>query len=197
VDVGAMTFPPQVDVIERHVRDAVEKGARVLTGGRLREGPGRFWEPTVLTDVDHSMQCMTEETFGPTLPVMRVRDEDEAVRLANDSRYGLNSSVFTRDVEKGERIARRIRAGNVCVNDALMNYAAQEAPFAGAGESGLGARHGAKGIQKYCEPQTILVTRFAGKSDPTMMPYTPRAARLIERLVVMLYRRPPRRYRTR
>ena len=91
------------------------------------------------------MKIMTEETFGPTLPIMKVRDADEAVRLANDSRYGLNSSVFTKDVAKGERIARRLEAGNACVNDALMNYLAQEAPFGGTSESGLGARHGAAG----------------------------------------------------
>jgi acyl-CoA reductase-like NAD-dependent aldehyde dehydrogenase len=197
VEVGAMTFPPQVEVVERHVRDAVEKGARVVTGGRLREGPGRFYEPTVLTGVDHSMECMTEETFGPTLPIMKVRDEEEALRLANDTRYGLNSSVFTRDVEKGERIARRLSAGNVCVNDALMNYAAQEATFEGARESGLGARHGPRGIQKYCEAQTILVTRFGASREPAMFPNTPRNARFFERAIALMYGRVPRRYRTR
>ena len=107
------------------------------------------------------MKVMTDETFGPLLPVMKVRDAEEAIELANDTRYGLNSSVFTQDVEKGERIARRLSAGNACVNDALMNYLAQEAPFGGTGESGLGARHGADGIRKYCSRQTILITRFA------------------------------------
>ena len=96
VDVGAVTFPPQAEIVERHVKDAVDKGARVLVGGKRRQGQGRFFEPTVLTEVDHTMQVMTDETFGPVLPVMKVADADEAVRLANDSRYGLNSSVFTR-----------------------------------------------------------------------------------------------------
>ncbi len=86
-----MTFPPQIETIERHIRDAVDKGAEVLTGGKQKTGSGRFFEPTVLTNVDHTMAIMTEETFGPTLPIMKVRDTDEAVRLANDSRYGLNS----------------------------------------------------------------------------------------------------------
>jgi acyl-CoA reductase-like NAD-dependent aldehyde dehydrogenase len=189
VDVGAMTFPSQIDVVDRHVKDAVEKGARVLTGGKRGEGPGLFYEPTVLVDVDHSMACMTEETFGPTLPIMKVRDEDEAVRLANDSPYGLDSSVFTRDVEKGERVARRIEAGATCVNDALMNYFAQEAPFAGMKESGLGARHGTAGIRKYCRSQTILVTRFAPSKDPTMFPNSPKKAKLLERALVLMYGR--------
>src|SRR5918911_2408085 len=134
-----MTSPPQVETVERHVEDTKAKGAKVVVGGSRGQHDGGYWyEPTVLGDVDHTMDCMKEETFGPTLPIMKVRDEEEAIRLANDSRYGLNSSVFTKDLEKGERIARRIRAGNVCVNDALMNYLAQEAPFEGARESGLG-----------------------------------------------------------
>jgi acyl-CoA reductase-like NAD-dependent aldehyde dehydrogenase len=189
VDVGAITFPPQMETIERHVRDAVDKGARVVAGGGRRDGPGRFFAPTVLVDVDHSMACMTEETFGPTLPIMRVRDEEEAIRLANGTRYGLGASVFTRDAARGERVARRIEAGNVWVNDALMSYAAQEAPFGGMGESALGARHGAEGIRKYCRPQTILVTRFALKRDPTMFPNSALRSRLFGALMVLLWGR--------
>ena len=124
VDVGAMTHPPQVDIVRSHVQDAIDKGAEVLVGGKAPEGPGQFFEPTVLTGVDHTMKIMTDETFGPTLPIMKVRDADEAVQLANDSRYGLNSSVFSKDVAKGEAVARRLEAGNACVNDALMNYLA-------------------------------------------------------------------------
>ncbi|HEY2603976.1 MAG TPA: aldehyde dehydrogenase family protein [Thermoleophilaceae bacterium] len=189
VDVGAMTFPPQLDRVEAHVKDALAKGARVLTGGKRADGPGRFYEPTVLVDVDHTMDCMTEETFGPTLPIMKVRDEDEAVRMANDSRYGLNSSVFTRDVEKGERVARQVEAGSTCVNDALMNYLAQEAPFAGMKGSGMGARHSAMGISKFAQPQTILVTRFSPSKDPTMYPNTAKKAKMMEKAVVLMYGR--------
>ena len=192
VEIGAVTFPPQVDTIERHIRDAVDKGAKVLAGGKLRAGPGRFFEPTILTDVDHTMAVMTEETFGPVLPLMKVRDEEEAIRLANDSRYGLNSSVFTTDVEKGERVARRLEAGNACVNDALINYLAHEAPFGGTHESGIGVRHGPEGIRKYCSSQTILITRFGPKREPTMFPNRAWKARLFEGLMVLLLGRRPR-----
>ena len=139
-DVGSMTFPPQVDIVERHVRDAVDKGARVLVGGeRGHEGQGGYWfEPTVLVDVDHTMECMREETFGPTLPIMKVADAEEAIRLANDSPYGLGASVFSKDVARGEAVARRIEAGAVCVNDAIVNYAALELPMGGAKASGHG-----------------------------------------------------------
>ena len=105
--------------------------------------------------------------------------------------------MFTRDVEKGERIARELSAGNACVNDALINYGATELPFGGTGESGIGVRHGAQGIQKYCEVQSVLVTRFAPKRDIYMYPYTPAKSKLVERFSVLLYGRVPRRFRNR
>jgi acyl-CoA reductase-like NAD-dependent aldehyde dehydrogenase len=189
VDVGAMTNPPQMDIVAGHVQDAIDKGAEVPVGGKAASGPGQFFEPTVLTGVDHTMKIMTEETFGPTLPIMKVRDADEAVRLANDSRYGLNSSVFSKDVAKGEAVARRLDAGNACVNDALMNYLALEAPFGGSRESGLGARHGAPGIRKYAATQTILITRFGPKREITMFPNKATTAKLFEKLMVLMWGR--------
>jgi acyl-CoA reductase-like NAD-dependent aldehyde dehydrogenase len=190
VEVGAITFAPQLDVIKDHVADAVQKGARVLTGGQQAGGPGRFFEPTVLVDVDHSMKIMTEETFGPTLPIMKVRDADEAVRLANDTPYGLASSVFSRDTRRGEEIARRIEAGATTVNDAMINYAALELPMGGAKASGLGSRHGAGGIRKYCSQQAIVVTpRLALKREVHMFPYKPRTSRLLGRFFKFLYGR--------
>ena len=190
VEIGAMTFPPQMEIVDAHVQDAIKKGARVLTGGHRGAGPGMFYEPTVLVDVDHTMDCMTEETFGPTLPIMKVADADEAVRLANDSPYGLAASVFTKDTTKGEAIARRIESGAVCVNDAMMNYVALELPMGGAKASGLGSRHGAGGIRKYCSQQAILITpRLALKRDVHMFPYTKRGTHMIRRVLKFLYGR--------
>ncbi len=189
VDVGAVTSPPQVDLIDEHVQDAVSKGARALVGGHRGEGPGDFYEPTLLVDVDHSMEAMTEETFGPTLPVMKVRDADEAVRLANDSPYGLQASVWTKDVSKGERIARQIEAGAVCVNDAQLNYFALELPMGGWKASGLGSRHGADGIRKYTKRQSILVTRLAPKRELHQFPYRAGRTKLLARLLRLVYGR--------
>ncbi len=151
VEVGAITFPPQLETIKDHVADAVQKGARVLAGGHEVQGAGRFYEPTLLVDVDHSMKIMTEETFGPTLPIMKVSDAEEAVRLANDSRYGLGASVFTRDTARGEAIARRLEAGSANVNDALINYTVLELPMGGAKAFGawLAPRRG-------WDPQVLL-----------------------------------------
>jgi len=189
VEVGAITFPPQLEIIESHVADAVEHGATVRTGGRRGDGPGLFFEPTVLTDVDHSMRCMREETFGPTLPVMRVRDEQEAVALANDSDYGLQASVFTKDLDKGHRVARQIQAGAVCINDALLNYMVFGAPMGGWKSSGVGSRHGAQGIRKYCRTRTVMAARHVPKKDVFMFPYSPRRSKLLSRFVKLVYGR--------
>ncbi|HZU61023.1 MAG TPA: aldehyde dehydrogenase family protein [Solirubrobacteraceae bacterium] len=192
VDVGAVTFPPQMEVVEGHVQDALDKGARVLVGGQRRPGQGRFYEPTVLVDVDHSMKIMTEETFGPTLPIMKVSDAEEALRLANDTAYGLQASVWTRDIERGEALARRVEAGAVCVNDAQVNYSALNLPMGGWKSSGLGTRHGAGGIRKYTQTQSLLVTRLAPKRDLHMFPYSRLRTRLLHRLLKLLYGRGPR-----
>jgi Aldehyde dehydrogenase family len=173
VDVGAIIFPPQLELIEAHVRDAVAKGARVVTGGERGDGPGRFYRPTVLAEVDHSMRCMVEETFGPTLPVMRVRDAEQAIELANDGPYGLQASVWTRDHERGERIARRVEAGTAMVNDAQLNYAALELPMGGWKASGLGSRHGPDGIRKYAKRQSLMITPgHAPSRDAHHFPYS-------------------------
>ena len=190
VDVGAVTFPAQLDIVTRHVEDARAAGARITAGGHGRDDHGRYFEPTVLADVDHSMSCMTEETFGPTLPIMRVRDAEDAIAKANDSRYGLAASVWTKDIARGEAIARRMEAGAVCVNDAQLNYLALELPMGGWKESGLGVRHGAAGIRKYTRQQALLVTRFAPmKRDVHMFPYKAGTTKLLGRLLKLLYGR--------
>jgi acyl-CoA reductase-like NAD-dependent aldehyde dehydrogenase len=173
-------------IVERHVRDAIDKGARALTGGKRAE-PGLFYPPTVLVDVDHTMACMREETFGPTLPVMKVADEDEAVRLANDSPYGLNGSVWTQDPERGVRIARRLETGGVSVNNAMATIFQFPLPFGGWKESGVGSRFGgADGLLKYCRRQSVTTERLNLRSELHWYPYTRRRGRLQERLVRLI-----------
>jgi len=191
VEVGAITFPPQLAKIEDHVTDAVDRGARVLVGGHASAaGGGRFYEPTVLVDVDHTMKIMTDETFGPTLPIMKVADAQEALTLANDSPYGLGGSVFTKDIPRGEDIARQMEVGAANVNDAMINYTALELPMGGAKASGLGSRHGPGGIRKYCSQQAIVVTgRLALKREVHMYPYRRRTSKMLMGAFKLLYGR--------
>jgi acyl-CoA reductase-like NAD-dependent aldehyde dehydrogenase len=170
-DYGAMANQAQVDIVKRHVADAVAKGATVLTGGRERPG-GLFYEPTILLDVDHTMDCMREETFGPTLPIMRVADAAEAVRLANDTTYGLSASVWTTDRATGDRVASQLDAGAVNVNDVYINLFQMPIPQGGWGESGLGGGRlgGAEGIRKFCRAKAVTSTRVAPKAEVQWYP---------------------------
>jgi acyl-CoA reductase-like NAD-dependent aldehyde dehydrogenase len=191
-DVGAMTSPNQSAIVEDHVDDALASGARALTGGNRVDGPGDYFEPTVLVDVDHSMKVMREETFGPVLGVMKVRDAEEALRLANDSRYGLSGSVFG-ERGRAERLARRVECGAVNVNDVLVNYLATDVPMGGWKQSGIGYRHGAPGIRKFCRTESLVITRFGGKREPSWYPYTRSRRGLVSRIARAFYARDWRR----
>ena len=157
---GALIDEAQVAVTERHVADALAKGAKVLTGGKRPSGPGTFYEPTVLVDVDHSMACMTDETFGPTLPIMKVSSVAEAVRLANDSQYGLSAAVFSRNLDRANDVALQLDCGGVNINDVISNLMCTTAPMGGWKTSGIGARFGGpEGLRKYCRIETVVAPR--------------------------------------
>lgn len=190
VDIGSMTSPRQIEIIERHLEDARQRGARVLVGGHRRADlPGIFFEPTVVTGADHSMSLMTEETFGPVIPIMRFRTEDEALAFANETRYGLSSSVWTRDRKRARRFARRIQAGNVCINDVIISYAVSDVPFGGVRDSGIGHRHAEKGIQKFCQIHSVVEERIGLKREPIWYPYSETSQRFLTRAMNFTFRR--------
>lgn len=161
-DIGPIISPPQIDIIEAHVRDALEKGARVVRGGRRAgvETGGIYYEPTLLVDVNHSMAIMQEETFGPILPVMRVADEAAALAAANDSRYGLHGSVWSASRERGARFASQFRSGTVAVNDVAVNFITPNLAFGGIGDSGFGSTFGPEGLRTFCYPRSITSARL-------------------------------------
>ncbi len=148
-DVGPLIHENQIRIVEEHVEDARARGARLLTGGiRLSDLGQNFYAPTLLANVDHSMRVMREETFGPVLPVMPFDSEDEAVRLANDSEFGLSASIWTRYAARGEELAARLQAGAVMINDSMSCYGIPEAPHGGVKASGLGRTHGRQGLEE-------------------------------------------------
>ena len=165
-DVGAMTNERQLHIVEDHVQDAKERGARILLGGeRLRNSDGYFYAPTVLTDVDHSMTIMRDETFGPVLPIQTFKTEEEAIRLANDSVFGLTASVWTTDIARGRRLAEQIDAGTVMVNEVVYTHGIPQTPWGGVKQSGYGRTHGRMGLLELVTPQHIHVNRISFLPD--------------------------------
>jgi succinate-semialdehyde dehydrogenase/glutarate-semialdehyde dehydrogenase len=168
VDLGSLTSQQQLDTVESHVGDAVEKGARLLTGGRRRPDLGPyFYEPTILERVTPEMTVCAEETFGPVVSVYPFRSVDEAITRANDSRYGLNASIWTTDTSAAVKLAARIQAGTVNVNDAYSaTWGSVDVPMGGFKDSGIGRRHGAEGILKYTESQSVAVQKGMALAAP-------------------------------
>jgi succinate-semialdehyde dehydrogenase / glutarate-semialdehyde dehydrogenase len=190
VDVGAMIDPNQKKIISDHISDAVDKGATVLTGGGPKEDvDGDFFEPTILVDVDHSMKIMRRETFGPVMPIMKVRSAFEAVQLANDTNFGLNSSVWTTDAGRARDLARQIEAGQVCINEVVASYVAIEAPYGGIKDSGIGRRKGADELRKFVHSKTVLEDILQLKSEPYWFPYGEAVGKGIDKAFGVLFRR--------
>jgi len=144
----------------------------------------------VVVEVTHNMDVMREETFGPVLPIMRVRDEDEAIRAANDTRYGLNASVWTRDKRKGARLARSIESGSAVVNDCMVTYGMTESPFGGRKDSGIGQVDGEAGLKSYCHAQSIVVDRLGSKSEFMWFPHNARKLKSMRRMMRLLWGTP-------
>ncbi|BBY80243.1 aldehyde dehydrogenase family protein [Mycolicibacterium pulveris] len=185
-ELGAMATEKQLQIVERHVADAISKGAKVLTGGQ-RSTSGLFYPPTVLVDVDHTMLCMREETFGPLLPIMKVHDEDQAVALANDSGYGLASSVWTSSKQRAERVGTRIEAGGVNINNAMINVFQFPLPMGGWKQSGLGYRFGGpNGVRKFCRQQAFVSEKVHLENETHWYPYSPRKARVTAAVLRLL-----------
>ncbi|MBO9532621.1 MAG: aldehyde dehydrogenase family protein [Solirubrobacteraceae bacterium] len=190
VEVGAMTVGSQADEIADQVADAVKKGAKVVRGGNkvVKGDNAIYFEPTVLIDVEHGMEIVDEETFGPTIQVMKVENSEEAVRLANDSKYGLAAAVYSKDAKRAEAVARRIEAGTVSINDSLVFWAELQMPMGGWKESGAGiGRHGEIGILKYTKLQSLFISRAPLKKMPQMFPYG-QGSKLLKTVTKLFFR---------
>ncbi len=182
-DIGPMTKIDQIDVVEEQVKDAKEKGAKILVGGK-REG--FYYYPTVITEVTHEMKVMKEETFGPLLPVMSFKDTKEAVELANDTEYGLNSSVWSDDIKRAQNIVGSLKTGNAYINDTIKNIANPYLPFGGIKKSGLGRYHGPEGLKTFSRTKSVMINKNK-KDELNWFPYSSDQSATVEKLMDTFY----------
>ncbi len=188
VDIGPMTTGRQLEIVEAHIADAVRQGASVLSGGkRIKSMPGYFFQPTVLSKVDHSMKVMTEETFGPVLPIMPYSNLEEAVALANDSRYGLTASVWTRSRKTAEWMAAEIEAGTVTINDHMYSFIEPSAIWGGVKQSGIGRSHGRFGLMHLVNPKYVSQDFFKKKKALWWFPYDKTLNKMLDKALVLFH----------
>lgn len=175
-DIAAMASERQLKIVENHIESFQQEGAKILTGGKRNpDFKGAFFEPTVIANVTNEMRAMREETFGPTLPIATFKTEEEAINLANDSDFGLTASVWTKDLKKGKRVAEKILAGTVCVNEVLYTHGIGQTPWGGFKQSGYGRTHGRQGLLELVAPQHIHVNRALFAPNAWWLPYSPLA----------------------
>lgn len=189
VEVGAIVSPFQVDVIEKLVDDALASGARALVGGkRARADEGQYFEPTVLVDVTPEMAIMREELFGPVMAIVKVKNDEEAIAIANGTEFGLGSTVLTQNRRRGRRIAERLVVGSCTVNDFGLTYMAQDLPFGGVGASGFGRLNGREGLRACTNAKAILEDRVGLHVPSVIYPVKEGAYDVVRGVVRTLYR---------
>ncbi len=184
-NLGAVINSIQFEKIEYHIKDAIEKGARLICGGE-RLDKFRF-QPTILADITPDMKVFYEETFGPVLGVMRFKNEEELIKLANSLDYGLNGSVWTGDLKKASLIASKLDTGSLCINDCLTNYLITDLPFGGVKKSGIGRVHGVEGVRAFAKMQSVMVHKFGLKKELWWYPYKEKVQNLFLKLIDMLF----------
>ena len=179
VDVSRLIFPPQMQRVKDHLEDARAKGAHVI-GGDVIDEDNLLIAPALVLEANHSMRCMTEETFGPIMPIMKVDRGEEGVRLSNEGPFGLAASIWTRDIEKAEFLGLKLEAGLLGINDIMSHYAVCSLPFGGVKQSGLGRRHSDEGLRGFCWPQSVYVHEWpANASELWWFPYDAAKTKLI------------------
>jgi len=165
VEIGSMSSEMQLSKVEKQVEAAKREGARVLVGGGRTGQRGFFYQPTILTQVNHQMEVMREETFGPVFGAMTFKEDDEAIRLANDCHYGLTASIWTKDIQRGTNLAQKIEAGTIMINENVYSFALPQTPWGGPKESGIGRTHGKLGFLEMVEAKHVHINRVARIKD--------------------------------
>ena len=187
-DIGTVTSPAQVAIIEQHIEQAIAAGATLLCGGVPNKG-SHHMVPTILADVDHTMKIASEETFGPVIAVMKFKTEEQAIELANDSPYGLSASVWSADLKRADRVARAIKTGNVSINNHMLTEANAALPFGGVKDSGIGRFKGDEGLTTFCNSKSVLVDKQSDAIDPHWYPFTNSKFQMLSELSQSYFRR--------
>jgi acyl-CoA reductase-like NAD-dependent aldehyde dehydrogenase len=189
VDVGPIVVPHQLTKVEAQLQEALDRGGRVLAGGHRADPASNVFHPTLLADVHGASEVLHEETFGPILPVVRVRDQEEAIRRTNETRYGLSASVWTGDRRRGLDVAGRLRVGGVTVNDVLVHYGIPGLPFGGVGDSGFGRTRGLDGLAEVTRTRVTVVDRLGLPREPWWFPYSRATETLLWATLVSRWKR--------
>lgn len=171
-DIGPLANDRAISSLRALLHDALDKGAKLVAGGFPAIQAGWYWQPTVITNVDHSMRIMKEEAFGPILPICAVKDDEEAIELANDNTYGLDAYVFTNDMRRAQKIANRLKAGSVDINDVVVNYVIRDIPFGGVKQSGQNRYHGKIGLRLFTDYKGMVIDDGSADTEPDWFPYT-------------------------
>lgn len=183
-----MIYPRQLDTVEHLVEDAVQRGATVRTGGKRAARAGDFFEPTVLTNCTPDMPIVREEIFGPAIPILRVRNDEHALEIANSLPLGLNGYVFSKDQKRAQRIAARLEVGSVVINDVITDYGSPEVPFGGVKNSGFGRVHGDEALRAMCQVKHVSDGRLPPVSA-LWYPYGAKGEEAARRLIGALFSR--------
>jgi len=189
VSVGSMAFEKQFQIVMDHIKEAREKGAQIIAGGDRNSSfvNGLFIQPTVITNVKDDMKVWKDETFGPVLAIKTFKTEEEAIEIANKSPYGLNGSVWSKNIKRAQRVARQIKSGSICINDVLVNYIISDLPFGGVKESGLGRVHSKEGLRAFTDMQSVLVDRFNLSFELWWFPYSNKIKQLFKTFTKVLF----------
>ncbi|GIW22180.1 MAG: hypothetical protein KatS3mg068_1187 [Candidatus Sericytochromatia bacterium] len=185
-DMGYMTAEFQIKIVEEHIKDALEKGAKIITGGKRQEN-SMFFPPTIITNVNNSMKILNEETFGPVIPIIKFSTEEEVIKLANETEYGLSASVWTKDIARAERVARKLKVGNVSINNVMLTEANPYLPFGGYKYSGFGKTKGQEGLYAFCNIKSIMIDSQSNKIEANWYPYTNNKYKYFSKLTDSLF----------
>lgn len=187
-DMASMTMAKQVSIVDSHVKDAKEKGATILAGGKAPQKEGLFYEPTVLEGCDHSFKIVHEESFGPIMPIMAYSDENKMIEEANSLSYALNAYIWSKDKERAKKLASKIIAGTVNINESVFSHAVPQVPFGGPKESGIGRTHGLEGLLELVRVRHVHINKMASKKNNFWwFPYSPEKLQMMKDLCWLLF----------